>query len=289
MENIFVTGYRNRVKTTGSILCPRISLPERIPPGYRYPKGGNYWQSAKDYLYAVIDVISGLVPAVEFQKGSYSVRGKEGESLLERVIERAQNKHHLCVILDIVSGDVDREEDVEAAFSRYGVDACTFIATPNFPNWKELLKKGHMPIFAGPRIALSQDSKAKSLELCQYKAKMASIWTTKARKIHKSAAIGCLVKAEEAILCREVAGYEVFFLVSLPDDSRDFKADELIGGLMNSRRQPMGAINNLDIASSWWDEEEKKPREGKTLDLVKAAVQSANVKLNAALERKFGK
>jgi len=287
MENIFINGYHKRVVATGSVLCPKIVLPEHVPFGYKYPKAGNYLQSVKDYLCDLIDSISEMVPAVEFQRASYSILGKKGEALLRQLIDRAQRRH-LCTILDVnFLSNTGTRESVEKVFDTYGVDACTFAYTPDFSCCKEWLERGHMPIFTGPKTNLDQESDG--LEVCQYVADMARRWNAEVVEIHEFAGIGCLVKAKEAARCRRVAGDEVFFLISLPDGSRDFKADEFIDGLMDSCQHPMGAVNNLDITLSWWDEKKKKPREGKTLDLVKTAVHSANVNLNAAIERKFGK
>jgi len=282
MENVFVVSYRKRVESTKSVLCPRIVLSERVPFGYKYPKAGNYLQSVKDYLCDLINSISEMVPAVEFQKVSYSVLGEKGEALLRQLIDRAQRRH-LCTILDINFLDnTGTRESVEKVFDTYGVDACTFACVPKFSCGKEWLERGHIPIF-GPKI------EPVGLESCQDNARMALSWITELEKEKncRSAGIGCLVKAKEAARCRQIAGDDIFFLIC--GDVLDCGADETVDGLLNSRGEPMGTLTGLDFTLSWWDEEKKKPREGKTLDLVKAAVQSANVKLNAAIQRKSSK
>ncbi len=286
MENIFVNGYHKRVTETGSVLCPRIALPERIPFSYEYPKTRNHFQGARDYLYAFIDGISDIVPAVEFQKASYSAFGKKGEILLGQLISRAQS-NHLCTILDVNSGNTETGESIEDIFDRYGVDACTFAYTPDFFSCKDWLETGHMPIFLGPKIEPGQGSEVLELELCQYNARMALGWNNELVKDCRFAGVGCFVRAKAAKRCREIAGGDIFFLIC--GEGPDYGVDEVVDGLLGSHEQIMGAVTGLEFTMSWWDKEINKPHEGKTLELVRSAIKTVNNNFATIIRRKLGK
>lgn len=288
MESIFVNGYHKRVESTGSVLCPRIGLPERIPPNYSYPKAGNSFQSIRDYLYSFIDSICNMVPAVQFEKASFLTLGKGGKNLLGQLINRAQYMH-LYTILDVSSGNMEAEENIEEVFCRYGVDACTFTSTLSFSRCKEWLDKGHMPIFFDPKLGLDYDSEFRESEICQKNARMALDWITEIAKDCEFACIGCVVKPKGAEQCRQAAGDDIFFLI--PWSVTDCRAEQAAGGLLNSRGQLMGAITGLDFTMSWWDEKKNKPYEGRALEAIKTAIEATNTVIAAAIaiQRKFGK
>jgi orotidine-5'-phosphate decarboxylase len=288
----FVSRYLERVKETKSVLCVGLDpTPKHVPQGF----------TLQCYLMQVIDIAAPLVPVVKPQFAHYAALSVDGLILLKYLVKYAHSLG-LMVILDAKRADIGETMELygEEVFDGYNVDACTFVPYlgPTFnPAWMKWLKQGRLPISmirtSNPEATTTQDPKLESGQLVyEYMAELVKGWNDQvAEATDGMGGVGGVVGAtwpEQAVRCRELAGDDVFFLIP-GYGAQGGGAEGAVGGLINSRKEPMGTVNSSRgiTLSSWWDKEKKQPREGKPLDLVEAAIKTANTELYLAIQRKF--
>lgn len=298
MGNSFVSRYLQRVATTKSVLCVGLDpTPEHVPLDMR---SEDVVSGIYDYLEKVIDIAAPLVPVMKFQFASYAALDDDGLSVLDDLIAHAQSKG-LLVILDAKWADIGEtmEQYGEKVFGKYNADACTFV--PYFgstfnPSWMKWLKQGRMVISmirtSNPEAEIIQDLELKEsgLKIYEHLAQLVAGWNAKvAEATNGAGAVGGVVGAtwpKQAVRCRELAGDDVFFLIP-GYGAQGGGADGAVGGLLNSRGEPMGVVNSSRGITlySWWDPKTKQPRKGDAFELVEKAIDAANADLNAARQK----
>lgn len=296
----FVSSYLQRVEAIKSVLCVGLDLTlEHVPLSIR---SGHPVLDIRNYLTVVIDIAASLVPVVKPQFAYYAALGSDGLNMLKDLVEYAHSKN-LLVVIDAKRADIGEtmERYGEEVFDWYDADACTFVPYlgPTFnPSWMKWLKQGRLPISmirtSNPEASVVQDLELKSgLKVYEHLAQLVAAWNIQvAEATGGIGSVGGVVGAtwpEQAVRCRELAGDDVLFL-GPGYGAQGGGADGAVGGLVNSRQELMGTVNSSRGITllSWWDKENKQPREGNALDLVEAAIKAANLDLNTAIQRKFG-
>jgi orotidine-5'-phosphate decarboxylase len=291
----FISRYLERVRKTRSVLCVGLDPTlEHVPPALR---DGNPVSDIDCYLRIIIDMAAPLVPVIKTQFAYYAALGLEGLLMLERLIAYARAKGFL-VIMDAKRADIGEtmQQYGKEVFCHYHADACTFVpylgSTFN-PSWMEWLKQGKMVISmirtSNPEAVELQDCVLKDgLKVYEHLAWLVGRWNAKVfEKTQGAGSVGGVVGAtwpEQAKRCREFAGNDVFFLIP-GYGAQGGGAEGAVISLRSNRKQLMGTVNssrNITLFS-WWDKAKKEPRKGDPLELVKRAIETANVELNAAL------
>lgn len=114
-----------RIELAGAPVCVGLDpVAERLPASLRPGAGDEAAAAAIEaFSKAIVDAVSGIVPAVKVQAACFERHGAAGAAALARVLAHAGRAEGLEVILDFKRGDIGISAEHYAAAARAGFPA----------------------------------------------------------------------------------------------------------------------------------------------------------------------